>query len=170
MSEPTSKTSFPVPVGLQTLLRMAAVDPAFRQELVQRRAEVATVAGVTLTRSEQAVLAALPDDQLRQMAAQLPPPPPKRRAFLRQTAATAVVLLGGAALAASMPACCDDEGSVPRPDFMETQKAGGAAPDLPPEPEPMPADDDSAEAPERADNRAMDIGGGAAPDVPEDHR
>lgn len=166
MSDPQGRSAVPVPVGLQTLLRLAAVDPAFREELVARRAAVAGAASVALTPSERAILAALPDEQLRQMAEQMPPPPSARRAFLRQTAATAVVLLGGAAMAATVEACCADEAPIHRPDIREMDTAGGAAPDWPDE--PAGEDDDSAEAQERPDIREMDIGGGAAPDTPPD--
>ena len=115
----------PVPTGIQRLLRLAALDPAFRDELVRRRAAAAGAAGVALTTSEAAVLAAIPTEQLEQMAGSLPPPARGRRDFLRQTAATAVVLLGGAALGATQIGC--------------PIAAGGARPDMPPPPE----DDDA---------------------------
>ena len=89
----------PVPTGIQKLLRLASVDPSFREELLRRRSGLATVAGVTLTASEQAILGAIPAEQLDGMIGALPPPPESRRTFLRQTASTAVMLLGGAVLA-----------------------------------------------------------------------
>lgn len=119
----------PVPTGLQSLLRLAALDPAFCEELIRQRVEAASAAGVDLTPSEQAILAAIPAEQIEQMAAQMPPPPEPRRDFLRKTAATAVVLLGGAVLS--------DCESCQRPG----QPDGGAAPDEPPPPPRPPRPD-----------------------------
>jgi hypothetical protein len=126
----------PVPTGLQRLLRLAAVDPAFARELAARRAAVAAAAGVELTPSERAILAAIPAAQLEAMIAGLPPPEEDRRSFLRQTAASAVVLLGGAVLG---PAC----------------PVKGSRPDVPPEPPPPPRPDEPAPVP-----------AGVRPDVP----
>ncbi|MBI5500582.1 MAG: hypothetical protein HY907_10085 [Deltaproteobacteria bacterium] len=157
-----------VPTGLQRLLRLASFDGAFREELIRRRGAAAKAAGVPLTASESAVLAAIPAEQLAQMAGNLPPPAPGRREFLRQTAATAVVLLGGAALGSTQVGC--------------PLAAGGARPDMPPPPEDRDAGAE-AEAqpeqdhpvtrgisvdipPERPDQSEMMTGGGAAPDMP----
>ncbi len=141
----------PVPVGIQSLLRLASVDPAFREELVRRRAAVAGAAGIELTASERAILAAIPDRALADMAERMPPPAPPRRAFLRQTAATAVVLLGGAAMADALSACCGADtldapwtGDAPeRPDVREMEVEGGASPHR------EPGDDDDSAAPEK---------------------
>jgi hypothetical protein len=145
----------PVPTGIQKLLRLASVDDAFRRELLQRRAGIAAVAGIELTASEQAVLAAITAGQLEQMIGTLPPPPASRRTFLRQTASTAVMLLGGAVLA-ECAGCSKDQGTrtpsggdadagasppdascgpadvAERPDVDLSQMTGGAAPDMPP--------------------------------------
>jgi hypothetical protein len=110
----------PVPTGLQRLLRLASVDAGFRGELVARRAAVAAAAGVELTASERAILAAIPAAQLEAMIGGLSPPAPDRRGFLREAAASAVVLLGGAALGA-----CD------RVTDRLMPGCGGAAPDIP---------------------------------------
>jgi hypothetical protein len=78
----------PVPAGIQRLLDLAARDDAFRDELCARRAAAAPGAGVTLTRSERAVLDAVPAAQLGRMIAGLAAPQPDRREFLQQAAAT----------------------------------------------------------------------------------
>jgi hypothetical protein len=130
----------PVPTGIQKLLRLAAIDEAFREELLRRRAGIADAAGVELTASERAILAAIPAAQLAQMVEFLPPPPASRRTFLRQTASTAVMLLGGAVLA---------ECTTPR--------TAGSAPDRSPE----PAADASTGTPAASDASAP-----SAPDVP----
>ncbi|MBI5486833.1 MAG: hypothetical protein HY905_05845 [Deltaproteobacteria bacterium] len=161
-----------VPTGLQRLLRLAALDATFRDELIRRRGAAAKAAGVPLTPSESAVLAAIPAERLEQMVGSLPPPAPGRREFLRQTAATAVVLLGGAALGSTQIGC--------------PLAAGGARPDMPPPPEDQDADA-GGEAqpeqdhpvtrgisidvpPERPDQSEMMTGGGAAPDLPPDRQ
>jgi len=69
----------PVPTGIQTLLRLAALDAAFLDELVERRADMARAAGVPLTLTEANILAAIPETQLREFARTMPPPPPRRR-------------------------------------------------------------------------------------------
>jgi hypothetical protein len=163
----------PVPVGLQRLLRLASVDAAFRRTLVARRAAVAEAAGVRLTPSETAVLAAIPAGQLERMAERMPPPPAARRDFLRRTAATAVVLLGGAVLSGN-PACTPqrtgvaetspapspaadadgEEAAPPRPGHREMDEEGGMSPgeDLPPRP----------------NYREMEVDGGISPDIEDD--
>ncbi len=159
----------PVPTGIQRLLRLASVDPEFRQELVERRGELAAAAEIPLTPSEAAILAAIPAAQLDEMAVKLPPPPAPRRAFLRRTAATAVVLLGGAALAEGAAGCrkptsdpnppgtqeADGDGGPAdppkRPDNREMESEGGASPHPPPP---------------RAEKREIQETGGAAPDLP----
>lgn len=184
----------PVPTGIQRLLRLASVDESFRQELIDRRAEVAEAAGVELTPSERAILTAIPADQLARMAGQLPEPTPDRRSFLRKTAATAVVLLGGAALSdcdscdksnqlVSEPAPDQPKDSnlqwagispdqpPPRPDHRDMDTEGGAAPDEPP---PRPHVREMGEKggaapddpPPRPDHNEMPTTGGAAPDEP----
>lgn len=147
---PPEETSeaYPVPTGIQVLLRLAAEDPGFKRELIERRAELAGPAGVKLTESEKSILKVIPEDQLSTMIDAIPPAPAPRRDFLRQTAATAVLLLGGAALDG-----CDSCIS----------SAGGARPDLP---EENPASQGSGqEVPPRPDERPSPPGG-ARPDLP----
>ena len=146
----------PIPTGIQTLLRLASVDEAFRKELIAKRGEVASSAGVQLSTSERAILAAIPSVQLEQMSMSVPAPPAARREFLLHAAASAVLVLGGA----SLQGCPD------------TRTTGGAAPDLPPPrtdssgpfaPEPTGPVDDPA--PTRPDH-SFPAPGGAAPDWP----
>ena len=153
----------PVPTGIQSLLRLASVDGRFRDELVERRADIADAAGLTLTASEATILGSIPDHQLREMATKMPPPTPDRRAVLRQTAATAVVLLGGAAIAEAVSACCGSEITPSRPGHNIMQGEGGAAPD---EPEPTPEPETPEGEIERPDHNEMMETGGAAPDIP----
>jgi hypothetical protein len=181
----------PVPTGIQSLLRLASVDPKFRRQLLERRGEVAPAAKVRLNSTERAILAAIPAAQLEQMIDFLPPPPAGRHAFLRQTAATAVVLLGGAVLADCTgckqtstaadrpPPIVQDAGATVdgppqppvadvyaepppiRPDEMPPPP-GGIPPDLPPPPPDAGAED----APPRPEYNPMEAEGGIAPHEP----
>lgn len=74
----TAKELPPLPTGMEKLLRLAAVDEAFRRVLLERRGEAAPAAGVELTSSERAILASVPAEQLEAMAAQVPPHTPGR--------------------------------------------------------------------------------------------
>jgi hypothetical protein len=130
----------PVPTGIQRLLRLASVDPAFARELGARRAEMAAAAGIELTASERAIVQVIPAAQLQAMIGGLPPPDEDRRSFLRQTAASAVVLLGGAVLGPGCPvrgARSDVPPEPPpaRPEGPEPMPAG-VRPGVPPEPPP----------------------------------
>jgi hypothetical protein len=179
----------PVPIGLERLLRLAATDAAFAAELVARRAEVAAAAGVELTRSEAAILVAIPAAQLEAMIARVPAPAPPRREFLQLAAASAVVALGGAALA-SCDACEMSRGVRPdvpptRPEVNPMQSEGGMASDVPPPPPPpeyKPPEEQTQwprpnypppptgispdVPPARPEVNPMQTTGGAAPDVP----
>jgi hypothetical protein len=103
-----------IPTGIQRLVRRAAVDEAFRRELLDAPARVAA-ADPELTPRERAVLAAVPPAQLAAMIASVRPPVGvDRRAFVR--AASSVLLLGGVALTACPTLTC-----------------GGIGPDVPPD-------------------------------------
>jgi hypothetical protein len=168
----------PVPTGLQTLVRMAALDAAFLDQLLDRRADAAAAAGIELSPSERAILAALPREQLIGMARSVPAPPPDRRQFLAGAAAAAAALLLGSACGEHRPvgkpvpqppdAAPPPDASPPRPaeshptrgivhdlpgsrpTINNTTMTGGSAPDVP---EPRP-------------ERTTPSGGGHAPDHP----
>lgn len=190
----TGATLPPVPTGIQSLMRLASVDPKFRRRLLERRGEVAPAAKVALNSTERSILAAIPAAQLEQMIDFLPPPPAGRHAFLRQTAATAVVLLGGAVLAdctgckqtstaADQPpaivqdAAAGPADAPPMPPLADAYAEpppirpdemppppGGIPPDLPP---PLPPPDAGVDdAPARPEHNLMESEGGAAPDEP----
>jgi hypothetical protein len=102
-----------IPTGIQRLVRRAAVDEAFRRELLDAPARVAA-ADPELTPRERAVLAAVPPAQLAAMIASVRPAVGvDRRAFVR--ASSSVLLLGGVALTACPTLTC-----------------GGIGPDIPP--------------------------------------
>ena len=152
----------PVPTGIQTLLRLAALDGAFRAELIEKRDTAATAAGVDLTPNERRVLSAVPEAHLGRMIDRVPAPPPRRRDFLRSTAASAVILLGGTGLAA-VEGCKD-----PAPDRKpERTMSLGVTPDEPP-PRAPAADAGAAreDPPPRPEHRETETDGGAAPEEP----
>jgi hypothetical protein len=162
----------PVPTGIQELLRLASVDCDFRRKLIESRGQVAGAAGVSLTRSEEAVLQSVPAQQLELMIESVPPTPPDRRGFLRGVAASAVTVLGGAALA-SCPGPVGGARPDPPPPRVDHRPAitTGAAPDPPPPP-PRPEHNEmqgeggaAPTVPERPEHR-LQAPGGAAPDHP----
>jgi len=137
-------STVPVPVGLEALLGLAAVDEDFRRRLVERRGDLADAAGVELTPSERAILASIPSEQLEAMAERVPPPPSHRREFLRSAAASAVVLLGGASLAGCERVRPPQESPVEGIRAEEPlPMTAGVMPDMPPE-RPVPARDGGA--------------------------
>ncbi len=160
----------PVPTGMQQLLRLAAVEPRFRQQLLERRSAVAQAAQVKLTRSEQAILAAVDDKQLRTMVDKMPPPTPSRRDYLRNSAISAVLLLGGVGTAVAVPACHKDQ--VRRSDDHIIQ--AGQPVYVPPEPDldagspaEVPLDQKpDAEPPDRPEDRRLPNAGQPADDPP----
>jgi hypothetical protein len=156
-----------VPTGIQRLLRLASVDPQFRDELLERREELAQAAGVELTATERSVLRAISAKQLLGMCTRLPEPTPARRDFLRQSAATAVVLLGGAALGEALSGC-----NKPGAD---TPLSGGPPAESPPATGTgaVPQRDAGAFAtppteptPDRPEVNPTQLEGGISPDVP----
>jgi len=175
--DPTSPSGAtpPIPGGIQGLLRLAARDPSFLEDLVERRALAADRAGITLGSSERAILAVIPAARLREMVSSLPRSLPRpRRERSRGAAATAVVLLGGAALSAVTAGCPPDDGA---PATSEGTEPDAAAP-------PPPAVDleelllgEGGEvlspegwgaSPERPRTSTLPAIGGVRSDVPED--
>lgn len=168
--DPSQQALPPVPVGIQRLLRLASEDSRFRSLLLRQRSAVAHAAGVDLTRTEAAILAAVSGRQLEAMIDRVPPPAPDRRDFFRQSAASAVVLLGGATLGLSASGCEErpmiaagvrPDVPAPRPD------AGASEVETAPEVRPTaPASSDKP--PERVDDpeHPKAIGGVLADEPP----
>jgi acyl carrier protein len=111
--------SRPVPQGIEVLVLKAAVDPDFKQLLLQRRTAAAESIGLELSVAEATMLAAVPVTQLEAVIARASVPQEHRRAFLGQAAAAMLT-----ALAAFRPALAEEP---PHP----TQ---GIPPDRPPMP------------------------------------
>lgn len=151
----------PVPTGIQRLLHLASADEAFRRELLARRVAAADAAGVELTRTEAAILRAVPEAQLAGTIDGLPVPPPDRRAFLARAAAAAVLALAGGVLATG---CGEERPAAPA---GNAAAAADAAPPPPPPPPPPPdaaVDGGSVAAPPPAQPQPTR---GIRPDVPQ---
>jgi len=143
-----------IPAGIEKILYVASIDPAFRAKLLEDRAGAIASKKVSLTPSESAVLASVSDETLATMIDQIRPKIHGRRRFMRAVAVAAVTLATGTAGVA-----CDGEdvkgvtADVPEEDVqtdMEDIATQGILPDVPAE-----VDED------------MSVGG-AMPDVPDD--
>ena len=96
--------SRPVPQGIEVLVLKAAVDPDFKQLLLQRRIAAAEAIGLELTLAEAMMLAGVPAAQLKAVIARVSVPQEHRRAFLGQAAAAML-----AALAMMTSTGCEEE-------------------------------------------------------------
>jgi TonB family protein len=83
-----------IPRGVEVLIRKAAVDPAFKKLLFEKRAEAAKAIGLKLTAAEEAMLAAVPLSHLEGIVAHTRVSPKLRPAFLGYAAAAMLAALG----------------------------------------------------------------------------
>ncbi|MGD8718950.1 MAG: Os1348 family NHLP clan protein [Candidatus Zixiibacteriota bacterium] len=83
-----------IPRGIEVLVKKAAVDPAFRDMLLEKRAEAAQSIGLKLTPEEAAMLAAVPLAQLEGIIAHTRVSPKLRPAFLGYAATAMLAALG----------------------------------------------------------------------------
>jgi hypothetical protein len=104
-----------IPRGMEVLVKKAAVDAGFRDVLLSRRAAAADLIGLTLDKTEAAMLAAIPAAQLEAIVGATRVPTKLHAVFMGAAAAAMLAALGAGAARAE-----DD-----RP------YAGGAAPDEP---------------------------------------
>lgn len=71
----------PIPQGIEVLVLKAAVDPDFKQLLLQRRTAAAAAIGLELSVAEATMLAAVPVAQLEAVIARASVPQEHRLAF-----------------------------------------------------------------------------------------
>ncbi len=83
-----------VPRGIEVLLKKAAVDPEFRQLLVEQRGDAAAAIELQLRPAEAAMLQTVPGKQLEQLITQTAVPDEQRRVFLGRVAAAMLTLVG----------------------------------------------------------------------------
>jgi acyl carrier protein len=82
-----------IPQGIEVLVLKAAIDPEFKQLLLERRIAAADSIGLELSPAEAAMLAAVPRQHLEAIVGQTTVPQEHRRAFLGQAAAAMVAAL-----------------------------------------------------------------------------
>ncbi len=82
------------PYGIEILLKKAAVDPEFRELLLEKRSEAAKEIQLTLAPSEVAILTSIQDDQLRAIISKTKVLPKHRSTFLGSCAGQMLVAVG----------------------------------------------------------------------------
>jgi len=110
-----------VPRGVEVLVKKAAVDPSFKQLLLEKRSAAAEAIALTLEPAEAAMLEAVPAGQLRAIISRTKVSPSLRPAFLGAVAAAMLAALAAAGCKHTDPS----DSPVDR----------GIDPDYPPEPE-----------------------------------
>ncbi len=154
-----------IPRGIDVLIKKASVDPAFKQLLLEKRAEAAEEIGLTLDPAEAMMLRVVPDNQLQSIIAQTRVPDAHRRAFLGKAAAAMLAALGVFAPGCN-PAPTGERPDLPsgtkgvRPDRVPATT--GSDPGLPPEVE-KPKESESEENRESGPQR-VPVTDGIRPD------
>jgi len=111
-----------VPRGIEILVKKAAVDPEFKQQLLERRADAAAAIDLAIAPAEAVMLRAVSREQLDSLIAQTHVPDEHRRAFLGWAAAAMLATLG------FVPGCEPSKGV--RPDEPpQRQEVKGIRPD-----------------------------------------
>ena len=93
----------PIPRGIEVLVMKAAVDPQFKQLLLERRAAAAEAIELKLDPSEEMMLDAIPAEQFETIIARTNVSQQHRRVFLGQAAAAMLATLGVAAGCGDQP-------------------------------------------------------------------
>jgi hypothetical protein len=105
-----------IPRGVEVLVKKAAIDPAFKATLLDRRAGAAAEIGLSLEAAEEALLNSVPAEQLERIIAQTDVPPEHRRTFLSQAGVAMLATLGGVAAIASCTLGSRPDLGRPKPD------------------------------------------------------
>lgn len=84
-----------IPRGIEVLVKKAAVDPAFRELLFEQRGAAAAAIELELDPAENAMLSAIPREQLAQIVSQTTVPDEQRRVFLGRLAVAMLAIIGG---------------------------------------------------------------------------
>ncbi len=127
----SGRTNLSVPRGIEVLVKKAAVDPGFRERLLEIRGAAAEEIELRLTAAEAAMLGRVPREQLLQVIEQTAVPDEQRRAFLGKVA---VAML--AALGPGLSGCSEAEPAGIQPDRPTNSPATrGIQPD---QPTPLP--------------------------------
>ncbi len=119
-----------IPRGLEVIVKKAAVDPAFKKLLFDKRAEAAKAIGLKLTAAEEAILAAVPLPHLEGIIAHTRISPKLKPAFLGYAAGVMLAALGVATAACdgptSPPATLGSQPDPPpkHPGYWPTDESG----------------------------------------------
>jgi len=152
------------------LIKKASVDPAFKDLLIETRAEAAKAIDLQLDADEAMLLAAIPPEQLEAFIRRTHVPDGKKAAFLGKVAAAMLIALGAVA------GC---EGDIAtqgvRPDDTE-EKATAASrpaesetqPTAPPAPQGIRPDAPETTTPASQPGRALDFVHGILSDPPDE--
>jgi len=165
-----------IPAGIEKILYVASIDPAFRARLLEDRAGTLASRRIRLTPSESAVLESVPSAMLGHMIDQIRPKMHGKRRFMRAVAVAAVTLATGTAGMAcedgnpgpaDVPAESEDvlicdPGDVPL-DVADSQDEAGDLSDIPDEVDD--ADAVEADLPTELTDTVADAG--VEPDLPD---
>jgi len=99
----SGRNNVPVPRGIEVLVKKASVDAEFRELLLKQRGKAAATIQLELDPAENAMLSAIPQEQLAQIVSQTTVPMELRPAFLGRVAPVMLAALG-VSLAATSPA------------------------------------------------------------------
>jgi hypothetical protein len=124
-----------IPRGIEVLVKKAAVDPEFRELLFAQRGAAAAAIELELDPTENAILSAIPQEQLAQIISQTTVPLEQRRVFLGRLAVAMVAVLG-AGLAGCKPERVGVTSLGARP--APPPATDGIRPDRPPNSPPPP--------------------------------
>lgn len=167
-----------IPRGLELVVKKAAVDTGFREELLLKREKLIDELGIPLDPSEKTMLACVPLDHLEKMIAATTVPPAQRKTLAGASAAAMIAILTGLTFVpvagrAEMPARQNVETSeafsppvAPRPSAAPPKGEHlltGIRPDDPENLEPVPLIKKEAEYVDYEDHLADR---GARPDFP----
>jgi acyl carrier protein len=145
-----------IPQGIEVLVKKAAVDPAFKAVLLDRRAAAAKQIGLELNTAETIMLGAVPAAQLEAIIAGTTVPQEHRRAFLGQAAAAMLAALG---IVGSVQAVEPPDRLMPAPGGIPPDRipaSEGIRPDRRPPPDPKPDNPPDAK-PATTESRVIDV-------------
>jgi hypothetical protein len=134
----SGRSNVTIPRGIEVLVKKAAVDPEFRELLFEQRGAAAAAIELELDPAENAILSAIPQEQLAQIIGQTTVPLEQRRVFLGKIAVAMLAVLGGglAGCESITPHTISAgiQPVLPRPQPLEPQAPSsmGIRPDLPP--------------------------------------
>lgn len=108
----SGRSNVNVPRGIEVLVKKAAVDPEFRELLFEQRGGAAAAIELELDPAENAMLNAIPQEQLAQIIGQTTVPMEQRRVFLGRIA-TAMLAVLGASLTGCSPSTRGTRSDLP---------------------------------------------------------